>query len=143
MDNWFREGRDQILGYVSAIVPLAFEKQVMAPQIEMQEVAGADYEFKAYLSEEESGMTASLAPSDSNDVSSSSTLLDSETENKSELIDIEKAATEALSRQSARRTTRTQLLLWMTLNTVATVSIVRPYLVRNRDQDSRISGLYE
>ena len=143
MDNWFREGRDQILGYVSAIVPLAFEKQVMAPKIEMQEVAAADYQFKAYLSEEESGMTASLAPSDSSDVSSSSTLLGSETENKSELIDIEKAATEALGRQSARRTTRTQLLLWMTLNTVATVSIVRPHLYRNRDQDSRISGLYE
>ena len=114
----------------------------MAQKIEMQEVAGADYELKSYLSKEEHGMAASIAPSDSSETSSATTLLGSETEDKSELIDIERAATEALGRQSAKRTSRTQLLFWMTLNTVATVSIVRPIHHSTEDQDLYISGLY-
>ena len=115
----------------------------MAPNIKMQEAVGVECELKSYLSEEESGTTASLAPSDSSEVSSARTLWGFETEDKGEVVDVEKAATEALGRQSAKRTSRVHLLVWMTLNTVATVSIVSENTHSVKDQDSCISGLYE
>ena len=105
----------------------------MAQEIEMQGAEEANYELKPYLSDKDSGMTASL--SDGSDTSSASTLLGSEIGNKVDLLDVEKVATEVLGGQGATRASRASLLLWMTLNTVATIAIVRPNLSSNSDQD--------
>lgn len=113
----------------------------MPQTVDIQEAAKFDYELQTYLSDEENGMVASR--SDSSDASSSSTLLGSEIESKVDHNDIEKAGTEVLGTRSSVGTSRARLLLWMALNTLASILIVRPNLYSTTDQDLRVPGLYK
>lgn len=107
----------------------------------MQEAAKFDFELQSYLSDEENHMFPSRG--DSSDASSSSTLLGSEIESKVDHVDIEKAGAEVLGTQSSVGTSRARLLLWMAVNTSASILIVRPNLYGTTDQDLRAPGLYK
>lgn len=88
-----------------------------------QTIAKVGYEVQLYPNDEKNGTTASR--SDSSDGSSLSTLVGSEIGNMVDHIDIEKAGAEVLGTQSSAGRSRARLLLWMALNTLASISIVR------------------